>query len=133
MNCPTCKHPLMVLEFERVEVDHCVACGGVWLDAEEIELLFGEPHEAELFFNKLAPTQAEKSRKLRCPISNTPMQKGTVDTAHGAVTYDYSPHGLWFDRGELSQVLAAGVIESGSEPLVAWLREIFPMPEQAHG
>ena len=31
-----------MVEHDRVEVDYCVVCAGVWLDAGEIELLFGD-------------------------------------------------------------------------------------------
>ena len=33
MQCPVCAVDMFVLEFERVEVDFCHRCGGVWLDS----------------------------------------------------------------------------------------------------
>ena len=39
MQCPVCDRPMISLELHEIEVDHCVACGGVWLDAGELELL----------------------------------------------------------------------------------------------
>ena len=33
MQCPVCNRPMISLELHEVEVDHCVACGGVWLDS----------------------------------------------------------------------------------------------------
>ena len=42
MDCPVCSEPMIVLEYDRVEVDYCVSCQGLWLDAGELELLFGD-------------------------------------------------------------------------------------------
>lgn len=115
----------MVLEYDSVEVDHCVSCGGVWLDASEVDLLFGDADASAAFLHALDPGQVEKDRRLRCPTSGKPMRKGRIGGAH-PVTYDYSPHGLWFDRGELAAVLQAEELEPGTERVVAWLREVFP-------
>ena len=37
--CPACKKPMVSFEFEGVEIDRCLECGGTWLDAGELELL----------------------------------------------------------------------------------------------
>ena len=39
MNCPACRSPLISVEYLQVEADHCADCGGVWLDAGELEHL----------------------------------------------------------------------------------------------
>ena len=48
MNCPACKNAMITLELADVEIDHCVGCGGIWLDAGELELLMEAPEEAKL-------------------------------------------------------------------------------------
>ncbi len=114
----------MALEYDGVEVDHCVACGGVWLDEGEVTLLFGNEEETERLFHALDAGRVEVDRKLRCPISGKPMRKGR-SSGKTPVTFDYSPHGFWFDRGELQAVLGAGEIIPGTERIVAWLHEVF--------
>ena len=37
---------MITLELEDVEIDHCLDCGGIWLDAGELELLLDEPEKA---------------------------------------------------------------------------------------
>ena len=37
--CPGCGEPLLIYELDGVETDHCVACGGTWLDAGELEMV----------------------------------------------------------------------------------------------
>lgn len=39
MKCPRCGGDLKEVEHHNVKVDRCVDCGGVWLDAGEVELL----------------------------------------------------------------------------------------------
>ena len=39
LRCPRCGAALAETDCEGVEVDHCEQCGGVWLDAGELELV----------------------------------------------------------------------------------------------
>ena len=39
MDCPACKGVVVVAEHQRIEVDYCTKCSGVWFDAGELELL----------------------------------------------------------------------------------------------
>jgi len=52
MKCPVCDSLMIVVEHEKIELDYCVNCSGVWFDAEELELLLEamqlDREEAEL-------------------------------------------------------------------------------------
>ena len=37
---------MLTLELTGVEIDHCTDCGGIWLDAGELELLLGDSEHA---------------------------------------------------------------------------------------
>lgn len=39
MHCPKCGHELQELDFREVKIDQCATCGGVWLDAGELDQL----------------------------------------------------------------------------------------------
>jgi len=39
VNCPACKGIVAIVEYERIELDYCTNCSGVWFDAGELELL----------------------------------------------------------------------------------------------
>ena len=41
MDCPVCKNLMITLELDEVEIDHCLDCGGIWLDSGELEQLIG--------------------------------------------------------------------------------------------
>ena len=37
MHCPKCGMNLIEVDYQRLKIDRCSACGGVWLDAGELE------------------------------------------------------------------------------------------------
>jgi len=39
MICPTCREVMIVVEQDKIELDHCTNCAGVWFDAGELELM----------------------------------------------------------------------------------------------
>jgi len=39
MKCPKCGADLAVEDYQGVEIDRCTECGGMWLDAGELEML----------------------------------------------------------------------------------------------
>ena len=45
MKCPVCKEPTIVLELDEIEIDYCTSCGGIWLDAGELDLLIEDEKE----------------------------------------------------------------------------------------
>lgn len=110
MRCPVDKSDLIVVEYNKIELDHCAQCHGVWFDAGELELLLKswglESHD--LFMgNILALPEAKTSeRNRKCPLCNRKMKKTTLGE-QAEVLIDACPHGhgLWFDGGEVTQVI----------------------------
>jgi Zn-finger nucleic acid-binding protein len=100
---------MVALELNQVEVDHCVACGGVWLDAGELELLLeGAQRRDEVLASLVAdPTIPEAVR--RCPICDRKMEKvRTGDDRDIIIDRCRRNDGVWLDRGELHQVVRMG-------------------------
>jgi len=116
---------MIVIEHDSVEVDHCTACGGIWLDAGEIELLFGDAVRCHGFLRGGDRALAKGERPRRCPICGKKMGKD-VSRGERPVTYDRCPagDGLWFDKGELAQILchAEGFAHSG---IPQFLSQVF--------
>ena len=129
MRCPVCKKEVLIaLEYESVEIDYCPECKGIWLDAGEIELLFGDADAATAFLTIGKPAvvpQGEKRR--RCPECNKKMTKESTESEH-PVTFDHCPNGdgLWFDAGELAIILKHAGELVGANTVADYLREIFP-------
>jgi hypothetical protein len=123
---------MVVLEYAAVEVDYCLGCHGVWLDAGELDLLFGDRALTAGFLTGGDSAQARGEKPRRCPICRRKMAKATT-TGPEPVTYDECTHGdgLWFDGGELAAVLEHGSPSPGGEQVVGWLREMFGGEENA--
>jgi Zn-finger nucleic acid-binding protein len=106
MDCPVCKNAMITLELQEVEIDYCTDCGGIWLDAGELELLLGEPEKAAQLLKsfKIDSGAIEKTRK--CPICSKKMQKVIVGSSKPTLLIDKcrKADGLWFDKGELQDI-----------------------------
>jgi len=48
MKCPKCGGQLHEVTFRGVSIDRCSFCGGVWLDAGELEKLAGEEDKSAI-------------------------------------------------------------------------------------
>lgn len=108
MNCPHCRTEVLIaLEDDQVEIDYCVVCQGVWLDAGELELLFGDAEAAQAFLSIGSPVQVPSGEKPRmCPECDATMAKEATQSTP-PVVFDHCPNGdgLWLDHGELESIL----------------------------
>jgi Zn-finger nucleic acid-binding protein len=101
---------VVVVEYQRIELDYCTKCYGVWFDAGELALLTerlalkGEALTMNEIMALPEKKAAEKAR--RCPICRKKMKKVTIGSAP-EVMIDVCTrgHGVWFDGGEVGQVL----------------------------
>jgi uncharacterized protein len=48
MKCPKCGEPLKARSFQKIEIDQCTACNGIWLDAGEMEQVAGKENDSWL-------------------------------------------------------------------------------------
>ena len=131
MICPACKSPLVGLEFDRIEVDYCIACKGVWLDSGELELLLESAANRDQLMSTLTRQTGRGEKKVRCPICSKRMDKVSCGTEE-QVCLDKCPkgHGLWFDGGELEQVLGMGNFPADSR-VSQLLAEVFGNKEKS--
>jgi Zn-finger nucleic acid-binding protein len=119
MDCPVCKNAMITLELAEVEIDHCPDCGGIWLDAGELELLHSF---------KIDPNCTERKRK--CPICDKKMQKIIVGKTPPTLLIDKCTKGdgLWFDKGELSSIIDRAQLDKDNK-IQQLLADMFG-PEQ---
>lgn len=110
MICPVCKSDMIVVEYNNIELDHCNDCHGVWFDSTELELLLKslklDSHNLLLDDILKLPEAESSEKKQRCPICRKKLKKTTIGE-HPGVLIDICPqkHGLWFDGGEVAQLL----------------------------
>ena len=135
MKCPACSSLMIVVEHENIELDYCLNCKGVWFDSGELELLL-ESMQLERtslsLDNILTSPEAESSeKKRRCPICGRKMKKATVGHEPEVLIDACSQgDGLWFDSGEVGQLIAQlpdrPSEESGSQGrVITFLGEVF--------
>ena len=110
MQCPVCNRALISLELHQVEVDHCVDCGGVWLDSGEMELLLDGAENRQRIMAELRPDPSIMEERRRCPICDKKMEKvrGGPDERIILDRCTKNGDGVWLDRGELHQVVSQG-------------------------
>lgn len=139
MYCPVCKEPMVIVENEKIELDYCTTCLGVWFDAGELALLLesldlevGEFNVADIL---TLPEKMIAEKKRRCPVCKKKMRKAAIGH-EPEVVIDVCPQGegLWFDGGELGQVIKQRVDKSSEESgisdrVVTFLGEVFQARE----
>ena len=110
MDCPACKGVVVVVEYQRIELDYCTKCYGVWFDAGELALLTERLglEGGSLTVSEIValPEKRVAEKARRCPICRKKMKKVTIGSA-SEVLIDVCTrgHGVWFDGGEVGQVL----------------------------
>ncbi len=123
MKSPLTDEPMLVLELAGIEIDYCPLTHGIWLDAGELEELYEDGKEADELLTSLKKDEGNREKKIHCPICNKRMEKVLV---RNKVVIDRCSrgHGLWFDEGELIQVLE---MESrdGEGKVIPILKEMF--------
>ena len=139
MRCPVCKQDMMVIEYRDVELDYCPGCHGVWFDSGELELLLDSYGlgETKQFLDDVAgvPGVVRLEKRRRCPICGQKMKKANLGgQAEVLVDVCRDEHGLWFDRGEVVQVVRHLAQEHlpPADPraqVISFLEEVFPASE----
>ena len=128
MLCPECCDEMLILEYDNVEIDYCNDCSGIWLDEGELELLLNSSESTSLVMRVLMDnSKSHDKSNRRCPVCgkrmflvDIPLSSNGTDVT---VEIDKCPrnHGLWFDNGELQQIISS----SKGEPVAKFLGELF--------
>jgi Zn-finger nucleic acid-binding protein len=131
---------MIVVEYRNIELDYCHSCKGVWFDSGELELLLKSQglKEPKAFFEGIFNSQeaASSEKKRKCPICGRRMKKTAID-GQPEILIDVcrDNHGLWFDRGEVAQLIKSLAGEHPPkhhprEHVIGFLKEVFETPEQ---
>jgi len=117
---------MIVIEFDRIELDYCLACNGIWFDSGELELLLGS-----IDLNKIMEEVYIKEKKLRCPICKRQMHKVKFSQSQSTNIKSLATpdscrfgHGIWLDKNEI-QMLLSGESKSRQLKLEEFLKKVF--------
>ncbi len=119
---------MITLELAEVEIDHCTGCDGIWLDAGELELLLEDSGKAAKLIELFKEHTGAVEVRRKCPICHKKMQKIVVGTSQQPLLIDKCPkdHGLWFDKGELPNILDNAQLDKESK-IQKLLADMFGM------
>jgi hypothetical protein len=129
---------MIVVEYHDIELDYCNSCKGVWFDSGELELLLKSQglEESKAFFDGILSSQEAVSseKKRKCPICGRKMKKTAIGGQPGIlIDVCREKHGLWFDGGEVTQLIRhlAGKQPSkhdSGEQVISFLEQVFKTP-----
>jgi Zn-finger nucleic acid-binding protein len=138
MICPVCKYDMIVVEYHNIELDYCNTCKGVWFDSGELELLLksqGLKEPKALFDGVFSSQEAVSPEKKRnCPVCGHKMKKTAIgEQPEILIDICRDGHGLWFDGGEVAQLIRH---VAGEHPpkrdskgqVISFLEEVFEAP-----
>ncbi len=125
-----------------VEIDQCVECGAIWLDAGELDLLVADEQANEAAaptigalrtrMREVMPPAAPVVKYCDCPRCGEVMRRTNFGTISGVVVDECVQHGVLLDPGELQAIEAfvrMGGRELGAQTrLEQGLRSIPPPP-----
>jgi len=126
MDCPVCQNAMITLELADVEIDHCINCGGIWLDSGELELLMDDPAKARRLLDSFREHRSATEEPRKCPICRRKMAKIIVGQSMPPLLIDKCRRsdGLWFDKNELENILSNAQLDEHSR-IQGLLADIF--------
>jgi Zn-finger nucleic acid-binding protein len=132
--CPKCDVALLLARLRDVEVDVCHRCRGLWLDAGELQSLMRATGAAsdDPLLRFLEQAGAPAVRQYLCPRCDRRLSEIVAQQGDKTLTLERCPqgHGLWFDAGELEQLLAMFPPASGAGRTIDFLHELFGSPSK---
>ena len=102
MNCPKCQSRMETVEYEKVEIDRCTSCGGLWFDAMEQQDLRNLKGAKKIDTgDKKVGAKRDKEGKIECPRCRARMIR-MVDRTQAHIWFESCPvcYGSFLDAGE---------------------------------
>jgi Zn-finger nucleic acid-binding protein len=131
VKCPVCSIPLIVVERHGIELDYCMTCKGIWFDAGELNLL-SHALEIETDLPDIMSLEAVQTQEKERPCPRCDKKMDKVRLQEVTIDRCRQSHGLWFDWGELGQVLErSSAAESGGAHVIKFLSETIRVGERS--
>jgi Zn-finger nucleic acid-binding protein/predicted RNA-binding Zn-ribbon protein involved in translation (DUF1610 family) len=117
--CPRCDVEFLLVNASKNTLNECPSCGGLWVDNDTFQVICAdrEQQQAIIEFNpeaasaiSVATAQSGKTY-IPCPVCKKLMNRRQFAGCSGVIIDWCKPHGAWFDRNELRQIVQ--FIQSG--------------------
>ncbi|MFP4355294.1 MAG: zf-TFIIB domain-containing protein [Phycisphaerae bacterium] len=119
MKCPKCDSDMEKVTYASIEVDRCLGCRGLWLDALEADKLRNvKGSESIDSGDPKVGRQYNKVEDVDCPHCDVQMLR-MVDPGQAHIWYESCPrcYGVFFDAGEFADYRDEGVLD--------WFKGLF--------
>lgn len=125
---------MFVVEYQKIELDYCGNCQGVWFDVGELELMLGSVGigETKSVLDSLlqSPPAPTNEKKRKCPICRRTMKKANIGgTDHVIIDTCSREDGVWFDGGEVDHLVkflsGKSPEKSGTAKVFSFIKEVF--------
>jgi Zn-finger nucleic acid-binding protein len=107
-NCPRCNSRLQAREYAEMSVDECDRCGGLFISPAMMDRIVAA-HDASTGLRLALPKRAVEREAvvqyIHCPVCGKLMNRKAFGRISGVVIDVCKTHGLWFDSGELAEVI----------------------------
>ena len=107
-HCPRCGGHLQAREYGNLSVEECDKCGGLLLASATMDRIVAArdmPTSLRLAFPKREMKRETAVRYISCPTCGKSMNRQAFGRVSGVVVDVCKHHGVWFDAGELSEVI----------------------------
>jgi Zn-finger nucleic acid-binding protein len=107
--CPRCGHRLAPRQYGELDVDECDGCGGLMVTPAMMDRIVASrdaPTNLRLALPERPVQRESVVRYLTCPGCGKSMNRRAFGRISGVIVDVCREHGVWFDAGELAQVLA---------------------------
>lgn len=104
MECPKCRSDMEKVTHNKIEVDRCTNCKGIWFDMLEHEKLKAIENSESIDIGEAkVAKEFDKTTKINCPVCQTQMIP-MVDRNQPHISYEActSCYGVYFDAGEFT-------------------------------
>jgi Zn-finger nucleic acid-binding protein len=121
---------MITLELAEVEIDYCPDCGGIWLDAGELEQLLADADRSRALLESFMIDPENPEKKRKCPICDKKMAKVVVGNDQPPLLIDKCVRGdgIWFDAGELDEIIEKASLDEDNK-IKQLLKDMFGKTE----
>jgi Zn-finger nucleic acid-binding protein len=141
MDCPKCVGKLKEKQIGQkgpITIDTCFACGGIWFDKDELDLIVNkeifDTVEFEIGSDPISDTalliELDLDKKEivcpRCQNNKKMVKKHSQRNDKVLIDYCESCGGIWLDAGEYNRISKRSVFEDKIENFLDFFRLHFP-------
>jgi Zn-finger nucleic acid-binding protein len=106
--CPRCQCVLVARDYAETSVEECDRCGGLFLTPAMMERVVAARDLStglRLALPKRQATREQGVKYIQCPVCRKVMNREAFGRISGVVVDVCKMHGVWFDAGELAEVI----------------------------